>query len=293
MRAPRLLRGPRMRRLRRRMTILRRTGRFRPDHIPLERSGRMIFVDTSDPRGWAIVTGLGRGHQPAVIALWAAAVEIVSPCVAVDVGTNYGEILLSARYGEGSRAFAFEPNPKVARLLRRSIAEHPDRERIGLHEALVGAGNGGTDALLVDPAWSGSAGSSLDRPRGRHALVRVEAPVRTIDAVLAEADALSAGPLVVKIDVEGSEESVLVGMASTLDRASEVIAIVEFDSDNLRRAGSDPVEVLQRLAGIGPCWAVHWDGTMEVATTVPGEAVDMLVLSNPDRLGQLHDALAP
>ncbi len=281
----RLDRHPAVKRVRRRLTLLRRTGRWRPDHLPLAASGNVIHVDVDDARGWEIIRGLGRGHQPALIALWRSAVDELQPTVVVDVGANYGELTLSGSYPAGTRVLAIEANPAVAAHLRRSVAAHPDAERITVHQVLASDVDGGRSVLRVDPVRSGSASVALDG-----------VPVREVDVAVRRIDRLAddrpgddgACRLLLKVDAEGWEAHVLAGATDLLDPATDVVALVEFDPAHLRRAGTDPSALHQVLCAIGPCWSVAHDGRLAALTAEPVEAVDVLVVRSPDlavRLG--------
>lgn len=288
--APALLRSPTVRTARRRLAVVRQTGRWRPDHIRLVPSGQEIYVDPRDARGWEIVRGLGRGHQPALIALWTRAVAELEPSLAVDVGANYGELLLSARYPVGCLAHAVEANPRVVPALRRSIAAHPDAGRIALHPCLAGRHDGGSATLQVDPAWSGTAATALAQGRDGRPLVAVDVAVRTVDALVGNPEL--PGPVVAKVDTEGAEPDVLAGMATLLARAPAVVAIVEFDPEILRRAGADPAALFAALRAIGRCWSITWAGETAPAETPPTEATDLVVASDPGHARQLGLALA-
>lgn len=271
---------PALRRARRRAEILRRTGRLHPDHIDLAASGNRIFVDPHDRRGRVIVDGLGRGNQPALIALWQAAIRAVAPTLVIDVGANYGEFVLNGRYPAPVRVLAIEANPAIVPILRRSIADHPDGSRIELHPVLATDHDAGTAVLRIDPTWSGSAGTGLDRAAdGSPTMARTVAR-RTVDSLVGPPDA--PGAVVVKIDTEGSEREVLAGMAEVLAAASTVVALVEFDPAHLRRAGTDPDALFAELLALGRCWSVSWEGVRTPTERAPGAPSDLLVVSTDD-----------
>jgi FkbM family methyltransferase len=280
---------PIVRRARRRLDLLARTRRWRPSAIALAASGRTIHVDPADPRGWEIVRGLGRGHQPALIDLWRRALIELAPDLVVDVGANYGELLLNGDYGSAT-VLAFEPNPTVAGLLRRSVAAHPDRAAITIHEAVASAADGGTAILRIDPAWSGSASVALDGSgRAGDALVEVEVPVRSLDAATAE---VPGGRVLLKVDAEGWESAVLAGATELLARPGPFVGVVEFDPDHLRRAGADPADLHALLARRGRCWRVDHDGTATLAGAPPDVACDLLVIDDDDLAHRLLGAAA-
>jgi len=277
-----------VRQLRKQAALVRQTGQLRPDHVALAASGHVIYIDRSDRRGLEIVRGAGRGHQPALIALWRRAVAVLEPGLVIDVGANYGELVLNARYPAGSRVLAIEANPRIVPVLRRSLAAHPDAARLELHDVLAGATDDASEELHVDPGWSGSAGTSLDRSVDGSALIEVTVPVRTLDALVGDLARHQSGPLLVKIDTEGSEAQVLAGMATLLAEAPSVVALVEFEPPHLARQGTDPVELFATLRAVGRCWAVDWDGQTSLIETAPTGSGDVLVVSDEAVARALH-----
>lgn len=129
--------------------------------------------------------------------------EAISPGATVfDVGANVGiySLLASLRAGPSGHIYAFEPNPRNLRHLRR-------------HAALNAAQN----CTVVDAAVSATVGSrhfsaaAWDSAMG-HLSPDGDATVRsvTLDACVYGPSAFHA-PDVVKIDVEGAEWEVLQG----------------------------------------------------------------------------------
>ena len=267
-----------VRKVQRRVHLLRVTGQLRPDHVPLAASGNTIYIDRSDRRGREIVRGLGRGHQPALIALWRKMVATVEPALVLDVGANYGELVLNTRYPEGTRVLAIEANPRVAPLLRRAIAEHPDHERMELHDVLAGETDEGSEHLRVDPGWSGTAGTGLDKTADGGQLIDLTVPVRTLDALVGEAASHQTGPVLIKIDTEGSEAQVLGGMTAILAGAPSVVALIEFVPSHLERRGT--AELFAFLQGLGRCWSVDWHGTTAPLDEMPPKSGDVLIVSD-------------
>ena len=130
-----------------------------------------------------------------------------------DVGANVGFMsLVAARLaGPDGRIYAFEPAPGSAAAVRDHAALNGLAGAIEVVQAAAGERAGRADFLLVDErSWSHLA------DRGRHA--RAEATIE-VEVVRLD-DLVDAGriapPAVVKIDVEGSEGSVLRGMERAL-----------------------------------------------------------------------------
>lgn len=118
----------------------------------------------------------------------------------VDVGANVGSYTLLAASVPGTQVVAFEPASIAAGRLRENVALNALGGRVRVAQMAVGAQAGaarltvGLDCInkLVEPSHCGEAEAVV---------------VTTLDEALASQDAVS----VVKIDVEGAEEQVLIG----------------------------------------------------------------------------------
>ena len=274
----------RLRPVRRRLLILRATHRWRPDRIRLVPTGHVLHVDPADERGWRIVEGLGRGHQPALLALWRAAIEELQPALALDVGVNYGEFLIGTRYPTGCRVVGIEPNPALAPIVDRSVRAHPDRRAITVHQVLASDAQGEL-TLSIDPLWSGTASAAATVTRDGRPPQERTVPARTLDSLAL--DPAADGPMVFKIDVEGWEERVLAGMSGLRIRHRPAVGLIEFDPDHLRRAGSDPRTVFELASAGGDVRTVSHRGDIAPARDVPTAATDLLVGTDADVLDRV------
>ena len=184
-------------------------GRSAPDAaIALTERGAAIYCDPADPRAAHLVETHG-DFNPGSLRLWRRVVGSHPWPVVVDVGANYGEMLVGPALPAGATVLAFEPNLRLHPYLRRTL------EEAGLIVQLrpdALAARPGTATLAVDTEWSGT--SSLvtqHRPDGGRWHHR-EVPATTLDDVL--------GPepvsFCVKIDVEGLEPQVLEGASRSL-----------------------------------------------------------------------------
>ena len=127
-----------------------------------------------------------------------------------DVGANLGlHALTVARQCRQARVYAFEPNPTMAALLTAAAARNG--VKVELLPLALDAQNGSAEFYL----HAGNAGRSGlhnwgDDPQLRHIAVTTA----TGDQVVA--DARAQFPNVIKIDVEGNEERVFLGMGKLL-----------------------------------------------------------------------------
>lgn len=189
--------------------------------------GRRIYVLDADERAEALLAASGDFNPPS-LAMWRHVLRGRPWDVVVDVGANYGEMLLGVDLPASADVIAFEPNPAVLACLSRSIAE------AGLAVDLRGeavADCAGERDLVLE-AWTGRSrlagvGSPAD------GLERVRVPVTTLTDALLSSDARSA---CIKIDVEGAEDLVLAGAEGLFRRLHEVAVLVEVlhrDPDDL------------------------------------------------------------
>ena len=138
----------------------------------------------------------------------------------VDVGAHVGMYAVSAALalrGRG-RVLAFEPNPTARSQLEENVRLNGCDNVIVSARATAEASGPG---LLHVPVTPDPSFSSLEPGRFAEAEpVRIEQT--TVDAEVA---ALDLEPVLVKIDVEGAELSVLAGMTQTLERRRPTLLV--------------------------------------------------------------------
>lgn len=168
--------------------------------------------------------------------------------VFVDVGANFGYFtvlaanLISNR-GTG-RVIAFEPNPKLADLLRRNVEINWSIAPVAFHQAAVADAPG--EVQLYVPKGHG-ANASLSAPEDVESLV-VTVPAVSLDDTLPADLAID----FMKIDVEGHELSVLKGARGVIGRSPKLHLVMEWSRKQMLQAGIDPALVLAELEGFTP-----------------------------------------
>lgn len=158
-----------------------------------------------------------------------------------DIGANTGLFALDmAKSISNLTVFAFEPQPSLAKHIRRSI-EANGFDQVTLLEVLLGKEEGESSLFLTSHSIHASV-----IPREEH-YRELKRPLRTLDGLLAAGEL--APPDVIKIDVEGSELRVFEG-AETILKSHQPSLVFEAD-DNMSRMGystDDLFSLLERAA---------------------------------------------
>jgi len=242
---------------------------------------RMLPADGRDQTLRAAEAGGWRAFEPPLPeVLWACCRRW--PGLMVDAGANSGYYaLLALAAHRRNRAVCFEPDARVAPLLRGNMAVNGWRRRGQVRaEALSDHVGQGELYLPFDNHGLVETSSSLERGfKARHGGVRMVA-LTTLDAALGP----SARPSMIKIDVEGHEGRVLAGARAVLARARPLIAV-----ELLMEAEFDFLNELFRAQGYGSV-RLHAEGL----TAEPELAFDMAAWNHlliPDEKRSQFEAL--
>ena len=158
----------------------------------------------------------------------------------VDVGAHRGEFALAASRAVGSRGMVicFEPNPNSIKSLKDEI-ELNKICNITVHPCGL-ADQDDILTLTVDDGI-GHLGSVPYKEDN----LMFSVPVRRGDDVLANKN-----PSLIKIDVEGFETKVILGLFKTIERCSPVV-ITEVDASLLKEARSSVEELKNAMERFG------------------------------------------
>lgn len=173
--------------------------------------------------------------------------DLVRPgMVVADIGANVGyfSLLMAELVGPGGRVHAFEPNPRLAELVGKSLVVNGFSRWTSLHQTALGDRDGQSVMLVVPRTTPMNAyilppGDDIP-PEG------VEVPMVRLDS-REDWRAIE----LAKIDVEGAEELIWAGAQGLLDGGRLRTVVLEF---NPHRYG-DPVAFLERLCASG--FALH------------------------------------
>jgi FkbM family methyltransferase len=188
----------------------------------------------------------------------------------LDIGANVGTTCLPrVMLGHVEQVYAAEPEPaNFACLVRNTVRNalegfvYPDRVAIGDRD--------GTAHLKISEAIGGHAVVDQSQPG------TVDVPLRRLDSWLRAQSVDVNAVRFVKIDTQGYEAHVLAG-APQLLAARRAAWQIEFAPSHLRKAGTDPQDLIARLQG-------DFTHFLELKPASPGPRVHPV--------GELADALS-
>ena len=160
-----------------------------------------------------------------------------------DIGAHVGDRVASFRR-LGARVVALEPQPGPARALRLLYGSDPN---VSLVAAAAGDAEGEITLHVnsANPTVSTASTAFIDAAEGAHGWegqawdATVTVPCRTLDGLVAE----HGRPAFVKIDVEGFEDRVLMGL-------TQPVRALSFEFTTISRGVA--ARCLERLAELGP-----------------------------------------
>jgi len=194
-----------------------------PSRVRL-RDGSVALVDPSDALGRTVY--YAGDWDPKIT--WACRRLLRPGDTFLDIGAHCGVVALAAAHavGEGGQVHAFEPNPELARLLIDAAALN-GYAQLRTHEVALSDEDGEAELHL---ALGHSFFGSLSRRR--------DLPGRTIPIALRHAsrylETLDLPRIrMIKIDVEGHEETVLAALQRVFSRTPPDAVIIETDDFEL------------------------------------------------------------
>jgi FkbM family methyltransferase len=176
----------------------------------------------------------------------------------IDLGANHGVYALLAAQivGPTGRVDAFEPNPRLSKLVDLSLRLNGFSPWARVHT--LGASEAmGTARLVFSDHFSGGgsvalAGSAAETRPG------VECRLVALDDMFADPNYR---PSVIKMDVEGHEGRALRGMRRILERSPDVRIMMEFGPPMMQSAGVSAPEVVAFFEGLGhSAWTIDTEG---------------------------------
>jgi FkbM family methyltransferase len=233
--------------------------------------GQLIFVDPTDEQ-----------LTPSIVAygLWEFWIERVIRKLlrpgdrVIDVGANVGyyTLVMSSVIGPKGRLDAFEANPRMARLLRRTVSCSGRSEFVSVHEKIV-ADRAGVMHLNVSDRFAG-AGNVAENGWG----IGEDTEVVECEAVRLDDLAPEGAVDLLRIDTEGSEVLILNGAMGILARSPTIKLCIEWHVGMMSARG-DVTALIAALTQMGfKFWRIG------VEKLVPVPAADLMAEPHCDML---------
>ncbi len=167
----------------------------------------------------------------------------------VDIGANIGLFTLIAAsiVGPEGRVWSFEPTPETFARLTRNVQTNAF-DNVGCHQLAVSDSIG--EMEITKSVDGFDAWNSLATPKMGNSFANAKIRTTTWDAFAQEHKLLNRVTMM-KIDVEGWENRVLVGGRNVLSGANAPVLQVEFTDGAAVAANSSCRELYESLVGMG------------------------------------------
>ena len=232
--------------------IARVLGRLAESEPIRSRYGILIESHLSDTTNYFAIAGYDGDQVADAIA------DLKPGDAFLDIGANTGLFsLLAARsIKPDGMVLAFEPQPQVAEVFRHNVRLN-SAQSVHLFEFALGIRTGA--ARIMSEAQH-SGGAYISEEGGQPILIVDPAHILGLITAL-----VGQRRTVVKIDVEGAEETVVRSLGPVFEALAVTRCIIEIDAQNLARAGSSLAGVydLMEAAGFKPRFgrdhSAHYD----------------------------------
>lgn len=194
---------------------------------------------------------------------------------AVDIGANFGyyTLLMGAAVGAAGEVLAVEPNPATAEVLRQNVLLNGLNGHVEVHETALGARDGETVTLFTP---SGEPKNSLIVNAVPHGGSVDEVRSTTLGTILGQRSID-----LVKIDAEGAEADILIGMMDIL-RRDRPLMVLEFNAARYphpRAVLAGVLDIYGKMGALGFDAVVRRVDVETVLTTKVGE--DWMLVFEP------------
>ncbi|MDF2668222.1 MAG: hypothetical protein K0R67_528 [Paenibacillus sp.] len=213
--------------------------------VKIRGTSNHLYIDQTDLRGKSLVTREGVS-QKKLTSFWLNAVSQWKPELVLDIGVNYGEVILAPLYDKHTKIIGVEANPKFKPYLDLAMLEHPNGKQMKMIYALASDREEKEQDFYIHKTWSGNstAGDSGINREKNFKVTKTESI--TIDALTSN-KITAKERILFKIDVEGFEAHVMRGMKNLLKTSEECIGFIEFGPKMLSNCGTDPNPFLADL----------------------------------------------
>jgi FkbM family methyltransferase len=203
-----------------------------------------FFVDPSDRVIGSSLMWQGRWQWDEIdeaVRVLKAAKRLKDDSVFVDVGANIGTQTVHAlRAGPFSRAVAFEPETRNAKLLNMNLDANGMAARVTVFAKAAG-GTDGEARLFLHPRNKGA--HALDTQPSPDTVKSVVVPVTRLDTTLRALNLQPEEIGLIWIDVEGAEAEAVRGLG---DLVGKIPLAIEYAPERLRPSNTELREILEK-----------------------------------------------
>lgn len=203
-----------------------RMAKLKKEEIPFATcsNSRRIYVSSNDERGKRLIQCLG-DFNPKSLSLWKKLLEEYSPDYVFDIGANYGEMIINLDTSKYKKIILLEPNPDIRKYLIKSLKEAKIKTTV-LPFAL--AKDSGKIEIEIDHTWSGLTGiSGTKRETDGHNLQLITVQAISLGDLFERYVPDYNSKLSIKIDIEGTELSVLRNSLQVLSKYKNYSIMIE------------------------------------------------------------------
>jgi len=159
-----------------------------------------------------------------------------------DIGANIGVYTILASKNTGAKTIAVEPIASTSKRLSQNVELNNVSGLVTLHTCGVGAIRG--TLRFTSTADTVNHVVNENEMGGEGAVVEV--PVIPLDEIFA-----GISPAILKMDIEGSEASALMGMRDLVERNPSLHIIMELNERAMRRTGHSLSQLIAELSLLG------------------------------------------
>lgn len=167
----------------------------------------------------------------------------------IEVGSNFGyyTLLFCELVGERGKVIACEANPDVYKLLEKTLFVNGFTGRACLYNRCIADTDDVVDFWIKTDALGGSSVLEMSSNDAEVRQIRIQST--SIDQILESQNIQSIDLL--KVDAEGSEGKIILGMRQTLHRMPPKHIILEFIPSRIAATGASPSYALDLLLEAG------------------------------------------
>lgn len=186
--------------------------------------------------------------------------------VICDVGAyiGYHTTLFSKLSDPQGKIFSFEPQPYHYKLLLKNIKLNK-LENVSPLKTAISNRTGFGKVYMPDANSPDSRIYRVERERERESTSKIK--LGTLDDLLKNEKRVD----LIKVDVQGWEERVIIGARKTILRNPKLVLIIEFWPKGLNEAGTDPLKFLSYIRNMGfNIYSINeFDGNLEKVFDFP------------------------